>query len=349
MNPWKITAIILALALVATLGVSVCHLMESEEEGVLIATTTSLHNTGLLREIAGDYKEGTRVQLKFFPAGTGKALEMARKGGVDMVLVHSPIQEKGFLENDILMMRKIFAYNFFVIVGPSNGPVDMMDKNATEALMAIHNSGDNDPLWVSRGDNSGTHSKEKYLWEKAEYNYTQLYDACKDKWYVNASSGMQETLNYAYEKNCYTLTDTGTYYSWKSSGGEGFEILVKASEELLNVYSAMIVNPGKHGINLEGALKFLRYLISDDCQDTIGDYEKNEEKLFYPVAELLEDGQNGSLIGVAKVGFENEQIYNWITKYAYFKDEATGKITECPTQNRWPDISYRSEETISQK
>jgi tungstate transport system substrate-binding protein len=172
MNPWKLVSIILVVALVATVGVSTYHLWEAEEEEVIIATTTSLKDTKLLDEIAVEYKKETGVNLRFIAKGTGESLKMAKTGDVDMVLVHAPESEKKFLEDGSLVMRKIFAYNFFVIVGPTDDPADISGLDAIGALTAIYDSNQesddkNDAQWASRGDESGTHLKEKELWRKA--------------------------------------------------------------------------------------------------------------------------------------------------------------------------------------
>lgn len=339
MNPWKLVSIILVVALVATVGVSTYHLWEAEEEEVIIATTTSLKDTKLLDEIAVEYKKETGVNLRFIAKGTGESLKMAKTGDVDMVLVHAPESEKKFLEDGSLVMRKIFAYNFFVIVGPTDDPADISGLDAIGALTAIYDSNQesddkNDAQWASRGDESGTHLKEKELWRKAGYDYTNVSKP-ENSWYSNESAGMSVTLDHAYEKEAYTLTDLGTFYKWNSSmKAKDYGILVKASKELLNVYSAMIVSPYKHHINLREAVRFLAYLVSDEGQKLIDEYEVDGKKLFYPAVQLLKDGNETSSDDyTVPEGFSASDIRSWIVEYAYFPDDS-GLKTECPPQYR---------------
>ena len=196
----KLIAIIVIVGIsVASIGYLLYFNQTVERETLVISTTTSLYDTGMLDSIKEIYESvNNRVILAFISAGTGIALENARRGDADMILVHSPSQELAFMQESYGVNRKIFAYNFFTIVGPSTDPAGVLDMGPLDALNAILNYGraNNETIWVSRDDASGTNTKEKGLWNSAGYNYTELSD---EDWFISSGTGMGTTMNLADE------------------------------------------------------------------------------------------------------------------------------------------------------
>ena len=251
-----------------------------------VATTTSLENTGLLAEIERVYENETGVDLQFIAQGTGQSLDTARRGDVDMVLVHAPALEEQFIDEGYGIDPRCIAYNYFIIVGQKDDPAGIANMSAVEAFRAIAIAGTNNTpgvVFVSRGDNSGTHAQEKTLWKEAGYNYTEdIQDA--GAWYVEAGKGMGDTLILTNEKKAYTLSDEGTYLSFKDR--LALVPVITESTELMNRYSAIAVNPVKYpGVNARGAADFINWLISDEVKQLIGDFGKAEfgKPLFVPL------------------------------------------------------------------
>jgi tungstate transport system substrate-binding protein len=238
------------------------------------------------------------------------------------VLVHAPSQEQTFLVNSYGVCRKIIAYNFFTIVGPISDPAKITGENATEALKSILAYGRNQTgqtiVWVSRGDNSGTFSKEQSLWTGADYNQTKI---SSESWYASTGSGMANTLNVANQKTAYTLSDLGTYLELSQGSTTSLKSLVSGGYSLLNVYSVMAVNPTKiANVSFNDAIDFIKWLVSDkpgEGQQVIENYGKGNysQNLFYGAIEPLKDNNP-------------QQIVQWIQKYAFFNG------TECPMQYR---------------
>ena len=238
---------ILLVVAVASIAVSLAYFSVSKPQNKLVvSTTTSLYDTGLLDAMAESYLGAYNVKLEFIAAGTGQALEHARNGDADAVLVHSPSTENQFLSEGVVGARRIIAYNFFGIVGPSDDPAGISGLSAVDALKKIAATGS---TWVSRGDNSGTHTKEKFLWKKAGM---EIGD---NAWYLESGTGMGQTLQIADEKMAYTLTDIGTYLKYKTDGLIDLVVFVEQGKDLLNVYSVMAVNPEKNpNVNFGGAI-----------------------------------------------------------------------------------------------
>ncbi|MCP8317561.1 MAG: substrate-binding domain-containing protein, partial [archaeon] len=214
---------------------------------------------------------------------------------------------------------KIIAYNFFVIVGPRDDPVGIKDLSPLEALTKIVEAGrKGEAKWVSRGDNSGTHSKEKSLWTVAGFDSNILRD---EEWYIEAGTGMGGTLGIANTYSAYTLSDLGTYlayydYGMPKPGKISLIVLVDQGQELLNVYSAIAVNPSMHeGLNFDGAITFIKFLISEEGQNAIGEYGQEDygPSLFFPAVKLLKENMDPTLV-------------SWIKDYAYINGE------ECPPE-----------------
>jgi len=287
----KTTVIILAVIAVAVI-VSVI-VLTSAPAGLRVATTTSLYDTELWDALEPIFEQRYDVDLQITAKGTGMALELGQRGDVDVVTVHDPLQEAAFITSGYAveaegygMKRVPWAYNYFIIVGPEADPAGIGGGNLTpeEAFQKIQQEGEDDPetvKFVSRGDNSGTHGKEKAIWAAAGYNYTADIQGtgATAGWYLEAGSGMGATLVIANEKIAYTLTDKGTFLAYQ--GDLDLVPLVDTGDILLNVYTVMIC---KNGINPEMAQNLVTFLRADDIQALIAGFGVTEygERLFYP-------------------------------------------------------------------
>lgn len=306
---------IIALILVAVVSVAVTTFYSgaTSKKKLVISTTTSLYDTKLLETIEDQFETKYPIDLYFISVGTGLAITHAQKGDADMILVHAPSKEMAFLESGYGTCRKIVAYNFFAIVGPEADPANIKDLSPTQTLSNIVNAGRNKGAkWISRGDDSGTHIKEKELWTAAGFNWALLRN---EEWYVEAGGGgMGKTLQVADNLDAYTLTDMGTYLKYHKEGIISLKTLVTQGEELLNVYSAIAGNPTKHPhINLNGSITFIKFLISEEGQEIIANFGKDVygQSLFYPAVNLLK---------------QNTTIVQWIRNYAFFDGY------ECPPE-----------------
>ena len=253
---------------------------------VKIATTTSLENTGLLAELERIYEGKTGMDLQFIAQGTGQALDTARRGDVDLVLVHAPALEEEFVDEGYGLNPRCIAYNFFIIVGPESDPAGIEGMDPVEAFKTLYVAGTDDKegvAFVSRGDNSGTHVQEKTLWGEAGYDYDKDI-LTAGAWYVDAGKGMGDTLILADEKKAYTLTDEGTYLSFKDR--LALVPVIEEGTELMNRYTAIAVNPEKHpGTNAKGAAEFINWLVSNEGKELVGDFGTAEfgKPLFIPL------------------------------------------------------------------
>jgi len=246
-----------------------------------VATTTSLYDTGLWGYLEPMFEEEYDVELDVMYAGTGKALEYGRRGDVDIITVHAKTLEEQFVADGYGVQRVPFAYNYFLIVGPAADSAGMKDLSPEEALKKLMATGNGS--FVSRGDDSGTHSKEKAIWERAGYEYETVQNA--GTWYMEAGSGMGPTLMMASEKQAYTLTDMGTYLAFK--GKLELVSIIDKADILLNVYSAIAINPEKvPGVKIDMANNLISFLTSPEIQQLIGDYDVEEygRQLFIPCA-----------------------------------------------------------------
>ncbi|MFC2072427.1 substrate-binding domain-containing protein [Chloroflexota bacterium] len=232
-----------------------------------MATTTSLYDTGLWGYLEPMFEEEYGVELDIMYAGTGKTIELGKRGDVDLITVHSKAREEAFIAEGYGVERMPFAYNYFLIVGPAADPTGIKGLSPEEAFKNLMESGSGS--FVSRGDDSGTHSKEKAIWEEAGYDYEAVRNA--GSWYIEAGTGMGPTLMMASEKQAYMLTDMGTYLSYK--GKLELVPIVDKGGILLNVYSAIAVNPEKVSVkNLEMANNLISFITSTKIQELIGNY-----------------------------------------------------------------------------
>jgi len=254
---------------------------------ILIATTTSLYDTGLLNYLETKFEAQNNVDLLITSQGTGKAIELAKRGDADVLLVHSPTQEMAFLEVGNGLNRRSFASNYFVIVGPASDPAGikgMTPEDAFKTILTKGKAGDTTVMFVSRGDGSGTHTAEQNIWKGAGYTYAK--DVQKSgNWYIEAGKGMGETLQMASEKGAYTLTDEGTYLAYQSK--LNLNPIVTQGASLLNIYSVMSVLTSKQPVEkITMANDFINFLLSPQTQQDIADYGKDKygKSLFTPMS-----------------------------------------------------------------
>jgi tungstate transport system substrate-binding protein len=254
-----------------------------------IATTTSLYDTGLWYYLEPMFEEYADVEMDIIYAGTGIALEYGKRGDVDAVVVHDPAAEDKFIAEGYGINRRYFAYNFFLIIGLPNDPAGIKGSTADEAFKKIYEAGMNNPdtvKFVSRGDNSGTHSKEKLIWSKAGFNYADIEKS--GKWYVEAGQGMGPTLLMANQQLAYVLADISTFLAYSKKNNLTIVSLVEQDPVFLNVYAVMAINPEKiKTAKIDIANKFINWLISPEVQNVIGTYGNTEygRSLFFPLSD----------------------------------------------------------------
>jgi tungstate transport system substrate-binding protein len=253
-----------------------------------IATTTSLYDTGLWYYLEPLFEKYADVEMDIIYAGTGIALEYGRRGDVDAVIVHDPAAEDKFIDEGYGINRRYFAYNFFLIAGPPSDPAGIKGSTATEAFKKIYEAGMKDPntvKFISRGDNSGTHSKEKIIWSKAGFEYEDIENS--GKWYIEAGKGMGPTLLMANEELAYVLADISTFLAFSKKNNLTIQPLVEQDPVFLNVYATIAINPEKiTTAKIDIANKLINWLISPEVQNIIGTYGKAEygRSLFFPLA-----------------------------------------------------------------
>ncbi len=239
-----------------------------------ISTTTSTENSGLLAVLHPVFEEKYNVTLEVIAVGTGKALKMGGQGDVDVVFVHAPAAELKYVESHDFIDRVAVMHNDFVLVGPNNDPAGLSSaKNIEEALRAIAQK---KVSFISRGDDSGTHKKEKTLWESA--GIQPLGD-----WYIDVGQGMGAVLNIANEKQAYTLTDRGTQIAF--AGKLDLKVAFEGDASLFNPYHVMAVNPAKHKQARYGwAKRYISFVTGPEGQEIIRGFRKGGQQLFHPDA-----------------------------------------------------------------
>ena len=272
-----LTGIVLAAAaLVIAAGFTTAEAAKAQK-AVILATTTSTQDSGLLDVLIPMFEKKTGYFVKTIAVGSGQAMAMGSKGEADVLLVHSPAAEQKFMAEGNGVNRRLIMHNDFVIVGPPDDPAKIKGmKKASEAFKKIAASGS---VFTSRGDKSGTHVKEMDIWKAAGVK------AEGEKWYQQTGLGMGQTLNVAAEKKTYTLTDRGTYLALKKN--LGLDILVEGDGILLNIYHVMEVNPKKWPkANFAGGKAFADFMVSKEAQSVIKTFgvDKYGSPLFFPDA-----------------------------------------------------------------
>lgn len=269
---------------VAVLHVGILFSVQSsqaaeEGEKLLMATTTSTDNTGMLDYLMPSFTAKTGIEIRWISTGTGKALKLGENCDVDVLLVHAPQSEKDFVSKGFGVERRKIMHNDFVLIGPAEDPANIKGKRISEALRTIRSSGN---IFVSRGDNSGTYKKERALWKFANMAIPE-----QELWYRQSGQGMLATINVAAELKGYTLVDRGTYIKYESVIGSkpALVILVDGDEMLLNQYSIIPVNP-KHCANVkyEMAQTLSAWMAGYEAQRLIGEFKLLGKQLFTPNA-----------------------------------------------------------------
>ncbi len=233
---------------------------------LILATTTSTQDSGLLDVLIPLFEKETGYTVKVIAVGTGAALRMGERGDADVLLVHAPEAEEAFMAAGHGLEREYVMYNDFVIVGPPDDPAGI--RGMEDASAAMKRIAESQTLWISRGDDSGTHKKEKSLWKEAGIDPTPL---ASQPWYQESGQGMGATLRIASEKGGYTLSDRATYLNLQHT--LHLDILVEGDPRLYNVYHVIVVNPEKHpNVNVEGARAFADFMTSPQVQDIIRSY-----------------------------------------------------------------------------
>ena len=246
-----------------------------------VATTSSLYDTGLWALLEPMFEKEFSVEVDVLYANTGIAIQFGQRGDVDIITVHDKAREQTFIADGYGTTRSAFAYNYFVIVGPASDPLGLKGLSPEDAFRKLAAS--KTTPFVSRGDASGTHSKEQAIWKAAGFNYQDISDS--GAWPAEAGQGMGPTLQLAGQKQAYTLSDIGTFLAFK--GQTGLTSIVDKGSILLNVYSAIPVNPAKVNVsNSAMATKMAEWLMSPAIQKVIGDYGVKDygAPLFTPCA-----------------------------------------------------------------
>ncbi|MFH0941524.1 MAG: substrate-binding domain-containing protein [Chloroflexota bacterium] len=255
----------------------------TKQDRLRVATTTSLYDTGLWSYLEPMFEKKYGVEVDVLSVGSGIAFEYGKRGDVDVITVHSKASEQAFVKDGYGLERVPFAYNYFLIVGPPDDPAGIKGMTPEIASKKLYETGAGS--FISRGDDSGTHVKEKAIWKAAGYDYETVRRA--GSWYIESGRGMGPTILMASEKRAYTLTDMGTFVAYK--GQTTLVPIVDKGSILLNVYSVIAGNPEKNpGINAPMAQNMVDFLTSPEIQALLGKYGVKEYglKLFVPCTGL---------------------------------------------------------------
>jgi len=255
-------------------AVALCLPLLASADTLKLATTTSTYNSGLLDAILPDFEQRTGTEVLVIAVGTGTALRMGQDGDADVLLVHAPDAEKKFMDQGFGVDRVGVMYNDFVIVGPASDPAKIQGSH--DGAGALQKIAASQTPFISRGDDSGTHKKEKGLWKAAAIEPT-------GDWYREAGQGMGKVLQIASELQGYTLTDRGTWLAYEPK--VQLQLLVEGDKRLFNPYSVMQINPARFpDLNHKGASAFSQWLVSANTQRLIGEFKINGKPLFVPSA-----------------------------------------------------------------
>lgn len=250
-----------------------------DKGSIILSTTTSTENSGLLDFILPDFTEKTGIEVKVVAVGTGKALQMGIDGEADVLLVHAKASEEEFVANGHGLERFDVMYNDFVLIGPENDPGNLSEIAKGDIVSAFKIINENQLKFISRGDDSGTHKKELAFWKDAGIEPS-------GDWYISTGKGMGDVIQMADEMLGYTLADRATYLSMMNN--IGLKVVVEGDSKMFNQYGVIAVNPDKNDkINSEGAQEFINWLLSGETQALIGEFGKEEfeQSLFVPNAK----------------------------------------------------------------
>lgn len=265
-----------SMAAVLLLMLWIAAASAAEIKDIILSTTTSTVDSGLLDELVPIFEKQTGYRVKTIAVGTGQALAMGEKGDADVLLVHAPASEKKLVDAGIGINYKLVMHNDFILIGSSKDPAGIKGKPAADALKSIASA---QSVFISRGDDSGTHKKELSLWKEAGI------DPKGKPWYQESGQGMGATLAMASQKGAYTLTDRGTFLSQKAH--IELSILCEGDKPLLNIYHVMQVNPERFTkVNAAGAKAFVDFMVAPETQKRIGEFGKDKygAPLFFPDA-----------------------------------------------------------------
>ena len=265
-----------------SLAIAICLIPAAAAAGdtLLMATTTSTDNTGLLDYLMPNFKQATGIEVKWTATGTGKALKLGENCDVDVLMVHAPPAEEKFVNAGFGTDRREIMYNDFVIIGPAADKTGIKGQSIGDTLKAVKAD---KAVFVSRGDNSGTNKKEVSLWKAAGLPIPE-----KEAWYVQTGQGMLATINIAAERNGYTMADRGTYikYAANMNGNPPLKILVEGDAALLNQYSVIAIHKGHcPEARYDLAKKFAEWVTGAEAQQLIKDFKLLGKTLFIPNAK----------------------------------------------------------------
>ncbi len=272
---------IILIAIVSVSAIMLAKINAKKTSNLLIGSTTSLQDSGLLEELLPQFYEETGILAKVIAVGTGQAIKLGQDGEVDVLLVHDKPSEIAFVEEGHGTKRWDVMYNDFILVGPQEDPLHIKDKLGTDILEAFKLIASQDAAFISRGDNSGTHKKEVGIWKALNIDTTTQYNG-----YISAGKGMGDVLKMADELRAYTLTDRATYL--KFSKQLALDVVTEGDEHLINMYGVIAINPEKNkAINSKGAQAFVKWLLSLEVQKKIGEYgiDVGGRPPFIPAAE----------------------------------------------------------------
>jgi tungstate transport system substrate-binding protein len=268
---WSTTAVLLFATLAATGALAA-------DKAIILQSTTSTQNSGLYDYLLPIFTAKTGIQVNVVAVGTGQAIKNAQNGDGDVLLVHAKSAEEKFVADGYGVERFDVMYNDFIIVGPPADPAGIGGTQDTPAAFA--KIAEQQAVFASRGDNSGTHKKEQALWQAANIDPTKASGG----WYRETGSGMGATLNAAVGMGAYTITDRGTWISFKNKGD--YQILVEGDPNLFNQYGVILVNPQKHpNVKAAEGQAFIDWILSDEGQDAIAAYKLEGLQLFFPNAK----------------------------------------------------------------
>lgn len=266
--------LVVSLCVVMVFTITACS---KKERSMVLATTTSTQDSGLLDYLLPLFKADTGITVKVLAKGTGEAIEVAKRGDADALLVHAKSQELQFVKDGFATERLEVMYNDFILVGPKDDPAKLKEKAPSDALAALKLISSSKANFISRGDKSGTNTKELAIWKPAGITPT-------GKWYISAGKGMGAVLTMASEKKAYTLTDRATYLNMKST--LDLDIVTEKGKDLLNQYALLRMDDSKNKIKVKEENEFIDWMLSDKGQKLIGEYgkEKYGMPLFVPNA-----------------------------------------------------------------